>query len=112
MTTGKAPTLPKSLESEGRAFWRDVTTTFRLEPHELVTLKLACEALDVAAAARAELRAHGSVTVVDKYGQTRAHPACAVERDARSSYARCVALLKLPDIDGQRPRIGRPGRRF
>jgi hypothetical protein len=43
----------------------------------------------------------------DRFGQLRAHPAVAIERDARDQMLRALKLLNL-DIEPLRGRVGRP----
>ena len=108
----KPPTPPKTLGADGRRYWMAVTGEYEFGAHELEGLRLASEALDVAAQARAEVAEYGSLTFTTKSGELRPHPGVAQERDARSSFARIVALLKLPDEAGAPRGVGRPGRRF
>jgi len=78
------------------------------EPHALETLRLACEALDRCAEAREVLASEGPY-VRDRFGQVRAHPAVAVERDSRLAALRAFRELSLdrtaPD-DVRPPRVG------
>jgi len=64
--------------------------------HKLVIL--AAEALDRASTARRQLQREG-ITYTDRFGAPRAHPAVAIERDARASFSRLVAQLGLDDSD-------------
>src|SRR2546423_77385 len=109
----RAPAAPKHLAAAGRRYWRSIVAVYELRDNEGETLRFACEGLDVAAQARAELKAHGSRTFTTQTGDIRPHPCVAAENAARASFARLVALLKLPD-ENNRPvaGVGRPGRRF
>jgi P27 family predicted phage terminase small subunit len=62
---------------------------------------LAAEALDRAATARRTVQREG-ITYADRFGAPRAHPAVAIERDARAAFSRLVAQLGLdaPEDDG------------
>ncbi|MGH9015573.1 MAG: P27 family phage terminase small subunit [Acidimicrobiia bacterium] len=111
-TKRRPPAAPRHLKADGRRFWTAVLSSFALEPHELEALRLAAESLDRAAGARAEVERAG-LTFTTRHGEVRPHPAVAAERDARASFARLVALLRLPDLDGAPTRgVGRPGRRL
>lgn len=79
-----------------------------LEPHHLKLLQLAGESWDRCQQAREILAAEG-ITFKDDRGNVRAHPAIAIEKDARIGYAR---LLRELDLDVEAPksdRVGPPG---
>jgi phage terminase small subunit len=84
-----------------------VMADFSLEAHHERLLTLACEALDRAVEAREALADHGTY-YRDRFDQPRAHPAVAVERDARLAFARLVREL---DLDGEPLPDQRPPRR-
>ena len=86
---------PDHLSPKASAWWSEVTRDYALEPHHLHLLQAACEAMDRMAQARAELAAHGSLTFADKNGAIKAHPAEAIERNARIGFARLVRELDL-----------------
>lgn len=91
------PAPPPHLSPDSADWWREVTRDYELCGHHLHLLRLACEALDRAAQARQALHDHGAVTFIDPKGTIRAHPAVAIERDARIGFARLVREL---DLDG------------
>ncbi len=105
MTLPNTRQPPDHLSAEAAAWWRDVVRDYALEPHHLRLLQAACEAWDRMAQARAELTAHGGLTFKDERGVIRAHPAVAMERDARVAVARLVREL---DLDGGAPSEARP----
>jgi len=110
--TAKRKAPPKGLGQAGKRYWVAVVDRFDPEGHELEHLRLAAEALDVAELATADIRVNG-ITCLSRNGDVRPNPAVAAARDARSSFARLVALLRLPDVDGMPTRgVGRPGRRL
>ena len=78
-----------------------------LEPHHVRLLTLAAEAWDRGQEARQILDAEG-ITTVDRFGQARAHPAVAIERDARLASAR---LMRELDLDAEPAPSSRPPRR-
>lgn len=90
--------------------WASTVEAFDLEPHQLELLRRACEASDVADEARATLAADG-ITFAGADGSPRAHPAVAIERDARLAVARLLRELRLDDAPAPDPRPPRGGRR-
>ena len=100
------PQPPDHLSADAAAWWREVLRDYSLEPHHVRLLQLACEAWDRARQAQAELTAHGALTFRDERGTIRAHPAVAMERDARTAFARLVRELDLdtgPPAEARRP---------
>lgn len=99
---------PRHLSPSSRKLFRRVVADYELdrEPHALETLRLACEALDRCAEARDVLAADGAI-LRDRFGQARAHPAVAIERDSRLAALRAFRELSL---DGQAPEDVRPPR--
>jgi phage terminase small subunit len=80
---------------------------YRLEDHHVRLLTLACEAWDRAQEARTTLETEGSY-FIDRFKQPKAHPAIAVERESRVSFAR---LLRELDLEGDPQPDIRPPRR-
>jgi hypothetical protein len=105
----KQDSAPPHLRPETASWWQTVVTEFELEPHHLRLLRLACEAWDRGQEAREAIAQHGSV-FVDRFGQPRARPEIAIERDSRISFARMLRELALdvdgPAEDGRPPRLG------
>jgi hypothetical protein len=66
--------------------------------------------------ARAEARefeAHGQIeregqTLMDRFGQPKAHPLLSVERDSRAAKMAALKALNLETGDSEPPKIGRP----
>ena len=86
---------------------------FVLEPHHVRLLTLACEAFDRATQAR-EILAVDGIIVPTADGGRKAHPAVAIERDARTAFSRLVRELDLdvaPPSEGRRPPALRSNRR-
>jgi len=103
MTTGKR--APAHLAPATRAWWRAVCTGYELEAHHVRLLTLAAEAWDRCQQARDIVASAGPV-YTDRFGAPRAHPAVAIERDARLSFARLLRELDLdvePPPEGARP---------
>jgi phage terminase small subunit len=98
---------PSHLEPATRSWWSSVVDGYVLEPHHVRLLTLAAEAWDRGQAARARVDADG-ITVNDRYGVPKAHPAIAIERDCRITFARLIREL---DLDGEPLPDPRPPRR-
>lgn len=105
---------PTHLRPETASWWKAVVAEFDLEQHHIRLLRLACEAWDRGQEAREAIAQHGSV-YVDRFGQPRARPEIAIERDARIAFARLMRELALdvdgPDESGRPPQIGSGNRR-
>jgi P27 family predicted phage terminase small subunit len=89
-----ATRAPKHLQRSGKALWRQIVGDFELEGHHLVILQAACEALDRMTEAREAISADG-LTYTDARGMIHAHPAVAIERDARIALLRALRELSL-----------------
>ncbi|WP_199192757.1 P27 family phage terminase small subunit [Allosphingosinicella deserti] len=89
------PEPPTHLSASAVEWWCAVMRDYTLEPHHLRLLQAACEAWDRMGQARDALAAHGGLTFTDERGTIRAHPAVAMERDARVAFARLVRELDL-----------------
>jgi phage terminase small subunit len=78
-------------------------------------LQAAAEAWDRLQQARQALADHGGLTTVTPHGGIVAHPAVAIERDARIGFARLVRELDLeadpPAERGRPPALSRRGRK-
>jgi P27 family predicted phage terminase small subunit len=86
---------PAHLSTEAATWWAQVLRDYSLEPHHRHLLQAACEAWDRMGQARQALADHGGLTFTDERGVIRAHPAVAMERDARVAFARLVRELDL-----------------
>ena len=92
--TNTAPQAPADLSDESRSLWLAVTAGWALDrPGELI-LQSACEALDRMRDCQRTLRDEG-LTTADRFGQTRAHPLLAVERDSRNAVLKALKQLGL-----------------
>jgi len=92
--------------ARSESLWRSTVEAFELEPHQLELLLRACQAADVADEARTTLSTEG-LTFAGADGSPRAHPAVAIERDARLAVARLLRELRLDE----EPAEARPPRR-
>ena len=87
--------VPAHLGAAGRKLWEDLQLAYGVsDPPGLALLLSACESRDRVEAARAEIERDG-LTQKDRFGMLRAHPACAVEHQARSSMIRALVQLNL-----------------
>jgi phage terminase small subunit len=93
------------LAPETRAWVAQVRDQFDLDAHHHRLLLLAAQAFDRAEQARVILARDGLVTCTDQ-GGLKAHPAVAIERDARVAFARLLRELDLDmtsEADAPRP---------
>jgi P27 family predicted phage terminase small subunit len=96
---------PRELSAAARALWQRVVAEFEIaDEAALLLLRTLCEAHDRMKRAQALIDKHGEL-IADKWGQLKANPACAVERDAR---AQMLQALKQLNLDIAPP--GKPGR--
>ncbi len=105
----RGPNPPEHLSDRCKKWWRSVNDLYALEDHHLHLLRLAAEALDRAEQAR-EIIAVDGITVKTGDGGIKAHPAVAIERDARTAAARLIRELDL-DVEAAPDRSRPPGLR-
>jgi P27 family predicted phage terminase small subunit len=91
----RPPRAPPHLSKDAQKWWKSVVSEYDLEPHHLRLLQSAAEAWDRMQQARAAIDAHGAVTFIGANSEPKAHPAIAIERDARIGFARLVRELDL-----------------
>jgi phage terminase small subunit len=102
-----APSPPSHLRQPTREWWSSVVGDFDLDPHHVRLLTLAAEAWDRGQEAREALDSHGT-TYTDRFGQPRARPEVAIERDSRLAFPRVLRELDLdglPEPDPRPPRL-------
>lgn len=104
----RLPGAPKYLSPEGRAWWRGIVAAFDVPAHHLGNLAGAALALDRATECRAILAAEGVVTV-DRFGQSKEHPAAVAERGYLALHAR---LLREAGLDLQATPVPRAPTRW
>jgi phage terminase small subunit len=97
---------PSGLSDAAKAWWRETVAEYELEAHHLRLLTEAAWSWDRAQQARALVDAEGMV-LRDRFGQAKAHPAVAIERDSRAAYLRACREL---DLDGAQQPESRPPR--
>ncbi|MGU3496410.1 P27 family phage terminase small subunit [Xanthobacteraceae bacterium A53D] len=98
-----SPRPPRHLAAPTARWFRSVVAEFDLGDHHIHLLTLACEARDRAEQARKILEKEG-VTILDRFGVPKAHPAIAIERDSRIGFARLLRELGLADGEAEAPR--------
>jgi P27 family predicted phage terminase small subunit len=94
------PGPPTGISARAKRLFRAVVRDYELSDAEVELLRCACEALDRADAAAKIVRAEG-LTVLDRYGSPKTHPAVDVEARSRALFARFVGQLgvKLPPTE-------------
>ena len=101
---------PSHLSKAAKAFWRQIQHEYSVtDGAGLRILANACECMDRAEAARAQINREG-LTVKNRMGTSVVNPLCNVERDARSGMLQSLKALNL-DIEPLRDGPGRPGNR-
>jgi hypothetical protein len=100
------PQPPGHLGEAGLELWNSIQRSYQIDdPGGLALLQVAAESADRVASCRRQLDEQGEVIMVR--GLPRAHPAAAIERDARAAQIRAIKALNL-DIEPLRDRPGRP----
>jgi len=94
MLANNAPQPPAHLGPETREWFRSVVADWALQSHHVRLLTLAAESWDRCQQAR-EILAKEGITIAGREGGVRPHPAVAIERDAKISFARLIAQLNL-----------------
>ena len=104
-------TPPKGLSPEAQGWWKAIQSEYEvIDPGGLLILASACEALDRMRQAQRKLKKEG-LTWVDRFGQRKAHPAAAIERDSRTAMLSALKQLNL-DLEPLEQRPGRPAGRI
>jgi P27 family predicted phage terminase small subunit len=97
---------PKNLSKEAQRWWRKIVDEYHIgDSGGLAILQVMCEAWQRMRQAQKILEVEGP-TVTDRFGQSKAHPLCAIERDARSQVLQAIKSLNL-DLEPLKE-IGRP----
>lgn len=97
-----------SLGKAGRKFFQTVLEEFEItDGAGLALLHTAAECLDRISDAQKAIKRDGAV-IRDRYGSPKVHPACQLERDARTGFLAAIRALNL-DLEPLRDRPGRPG---
>ena len=86
--------IPTHLTGPSRRWIKQILADFDLESFHFRLLVKAAEAWERSEQAREQIATDG-ITVPDRYGVLKAHPAVAIERDARLAFARLLRELAL-----------------
>ena len=97
----KTDGIPGHLKTHARAMWQKLHADYTIDDAAgLALLGAACSAYQRAEEARALIDKAGAV-ITDRFGQSKAHPACAIERDARGQMISALRALRLAPGDEQ-----------
>lgn len=98
-------TAPTGLSALAKSWWKKLIAEYDIDDQAgLLILETAMRAMDRMTMAAGLIDQHGAVSV-DKFGQLKANPACAVERDSRAAMLSALKSLNL-DLEP----LGKPGR--
>ena len=89
------PAAPRGLSAESKGWWGKILRQVEMEKAHLLLLQTTLEALDRMRMAQKEIKRNKAVTVCDRFGQVKPHPACTVERDSRSAVVLGLKTLGL-----------------
>ena len=95
MSPVKRPRPPDSLDSAGRALWRDVLRAYELSPAEAAVLARASRTVDVLGRIDANLM-DSDLVVEGSMGQLRPHPLLAVKANQERVLDSLLRSLALP----------------
>lgn len=98
--------IPAHLEAATRRWVEGIIADFDLDSHHHKILVKAAEAHDRGEQARKLLKDDG-IVITDRFGTKKAHPAVAIERDARVAFMRAVRELGLDGDAAEAPRAPR-----
>jgi P27 family predicted phage terminase small subunit len=103
----RTPPAPKNLSPDALTFWRRIHKRYEVTEDARPALVECVEAMTRKEQAQAAIEKDGLI-VQDRFGQDRAHPAVAIERDARLAILRCLRVIGLPAAEEKQR--GRPTR--
>ena len=105
MSTAKSP--PKGLSTAAKALWKRLASDYEITDEAgLLLLQTGLEAFDRMRLAQEAIQRDG-MTVLDRFGQRKAHPLLPAERDARAQMLAALRALNL-DVEPLHDRPGRP----
>jgi P27 family predicted phage terminase small subunit len=103
------PKPPADLSREAKALWARIYAEVDLDSAAVLLLDTLCQQFDRMTAARQLVAKEGMVveeTTAAGNKKQRAHPACAIERDAAATMTRCWRLLGFDQMPVNE--MGRP----
>ncbi len=106
MTKKTVRRAPQHLQPETRKWFRHVVNEWPLEQHHIKLLTIAAETWDRLIAARTVIDCEG-FCYENRFGEPRARPEVAIERDCRIAFMRALRELDLdlePPAAPARPR--------
>ena len=107
----KRPPPPRHLSVESKGVWTRVHHDHNIDDEAgKVVFVVTLEGLDRLRSAQARLKRDG-IVVTDRFGKLKAHPACAIERDARAQVLAGFKQLGL-ELDEKTLRRDTPDARF
>lgn len=86
---------PEGLSNRSKELWHDVVPRRCSHPEQLALLRVALVSLDRADEAAATLAEEGITLRTLGSGTVHAHPAVAIEKEARAAFAKMWAALNL-----------------
>lgn len=101
--------FPRYLSKEARTWWKRLSAEYEgdlSDPASQLLLETAFSSFDRWQQAIKTLKREGSI-VKDRFGQKRAHPCIAVERDSKAMMISALRQLRL-DLEPLNVRPGRP----
>jgi P27 family predicted phage terminase small subunit len=108
MKKSRRPKPPSKLSEEAGTWWKKIVEEFEVDdPAGFLLLGSALEAFDDMRKAQAILDRDG-LTIADRWGQQKQHPASLTLRDSRNLMLRCLKQLNL-DVQPGSP-LGKRGR--
>ncbi|MEK6594778.1 MAG: P27 family phage terminase small subunit [Pseudomonadota bacterium] len=97
----KKSDAPMHLKAGARRMWEKLRADYCIDDAAgMALLQAACEAYQRAQEARELIDKDGAVQP-DRFGQLKAHPACAIERDGRGQMISALRALRLAPGDDQ-----------
>ena len=102
--------MPPGLTPAAQEVWRAIDEAYAVQDASgQLLLEAVVRSFDTMRAAAAELARDG-LTIADKFGQRKPHPAAAVARDARAGLLAALKQLDLSHEAAPAPKkFGRPG---
>jgi len=102
------PEPPAGISPEAADWWRRIVAEYSVNDEAgKLLLQTALEAFDRMRGAQ-QIIEHDGATVLDRFGQAKAHPLLTVERDSRAQMLAALKALHF-DVEPLRDKPGRPG---